>query len=120
MTDAALETVDAYLAALPADARAVVTEIRGRVHGAIPDVEETISYHIPTFTRDGTAIVHVAGWKQHVSIYPEPDGDADLTHDLAAHSSGRGTLKFSLHEPIPYDLIDRVVAQLAQTRAAPG
>ena len=73
-----------------------------------------ISYNIPTLKRDGRSVVHFAGWKAHVSLYPMPDGDADLERDLAPYSSGKGTLKFPLAEPIPLELVRRVVARLDQ------
>jgi uncharacterized protein YdhG (YjbR/CyaY superfamily) len=56
--------------------------------------------------------MHVAGWKQHVSVYPEPGGDAALSAELAPYSGGKGTLKFSLADEVPYDLIVRVAQAL--------
>lgn len=106
------EDVEAYLAGLSEPARSVVARIRGEVHAAVPGLGETISYGIPTFTRDGRSVMHVAGWKQHVSVYPEPDGDAALRAELAAYASGRGTLKFPLAGEIPYPLIVRVAQAL--------
>ena len=104
--------VDAYLEGLPEPARGVVERIRADVHAAVPGLGETISYNMPTFTRDGRSVMHVAGWKQHVSVYPEPGGDAALTAALAPYSGGKGTLKFSFDAEIPYDLIVRVAQAL--------
>jgi uncharacterized protein YdhG (YjbR/CyaY superfamily) len=114
MADAPAD-VDAYLETLADPARGVVERIRADVHSAVPGLGETISYNIPTFTRDGRSVMHVAGWSKHVSVYPEPDGDATLTADLAPYSAGKGTLKFSLSAEIPYGLIVRV-AQALDTR----
>ncbi len=104
--------VDAYLTGLAEPARGIVERIRGDVHAAVPGLGETISYGIPTFTRDGRSVMHVAGWKQHVSVYPEPDGDAALTTELAPYASGKGTLKFPTSAEIPYALIVRVAQAL--------
>jgi uncharacterized protein YdhG (YjbR/CyaY superfamily) len=104
--------VDAYLDGLAEPARAVVARIRSEVHAAVPGLGETISYGMPTFTRDGRSVMHVAGWKHHVSVYPEPDGDEALSAELSAYAAGRGTLKFPLAAEIPYPLIVRVARAL--------
>ena len=109
--------IDDYLASLaPASAEAV-SEIRRRVHEAVPDAQETISYDIPTFTRDGRAFVNVAGWAKHVSLYPVPDVDEELEREVSAYRSGASTLKLPLSRDIPYDLVSRLVVLLAEQRA---
>ncbi len=109
-------SVDAYLENLPDSARAAVTSIRGVVHEVLPDATERISYGIPTFDVDGHAVVHVAGWKAHVSIYPTPGSPADLVAELAPYSSGRGTTKFPLKGGVDLDLVRRTVEALAAER----
>ena len=108
--------VDAYLAALPAQSRTVVAEIGRRVVAVAPESTPAIRYDMPTWQLDGTSLVHVAAWKQHVSIYPTPpEGDADLDRDLAPYSGDKGTMKFP-YDDVPYDLIQRAVARLRETR----
>ncbi|MFE3545764.1 iron chaperone [Nocardia sp. NPDC059177] len=108
------ESVEAYLAGQPEQARAVLEQIRETIHRAVPGSGETISYAMPTATVDGRGFITFAGWKAHVSLYPIPDGDEALGHALAPYISGRGTLKFPLGEPIPYDLIGQVAVRLAE------
>lgn len=116
MGDAPVD-VDAYLAGIAEPARSAVARIRALVHEAVPGLEEDIRYAMPTFTRDGRSVMHVAGWKNHVSIYPEPSGDAALTADLAPYAAGRGTLKFPLDREIPDDLVARIARSLDAQRA---
>jgi uncharacterized protein YdhG (YjbR/CyaY superfamily) len=110
------ETVEDYIRSCPAEAQVVLQEIRRRVHDIAPSVDETISYQMPTFRLDGRSWVHVAAWKHHVSLYPLPDTDDEsLARDLAPFASGRGTVKFPLREPIPYEVVERMLrALLAQ------
>lgn len=108
--------VDAYVAALPERTRTVVEEIRRRVHDAVPGTDEGISYDMPTFSRDGRAFVHVAAWAKHVSLYPVPEVDDVLAAEVAPYLSGRGTLKLPLAQEIPYDLVSRLVALLAEQK----
>ena len=103
------DTVEAYVAAQPAASREILNEVRQRVGTAVPDATEAISYDIPTFKLDGKALIYVAAWKQHVAVYPIPDGDEALQRDVERYRSGKGTLKFQLDEPFPYELFDRLV-----------
>ena len=84
----------------------------------MPEAAETISYQIPTFTLDGSAFVYVAGWKHHIAVYPIPSGDAAFEQELAPYRAAKGTLKFPLTQPIPYDLIERVAVLLAAQRGS--
>lgn len=112
------EDVDAYLAALPADRRAVVEEIRRRVLAVVPEATEVIRYDMPTWQVDGQSLVHVAAWKQHVSLYPvPPEGDAELDRDLAPYAGAKGTLKIPYAE-VDHDLIERAMRRLAGARNA--
>ena len=109
-------SVDDYIAGFPAATREVLQEMRRRIIAALPNAEEWISYQIPTFGVGGQYVLYLAGWKQHVSIYPIPGGDAELDADLAPYSSGRSTLKLPLNRPIPWDLVERAIAAQVQSR----
>ncbi|MBF6164971.1 DUF1801 domain-containing protein [Streptomyces gardneri] len=109
-------TVEAYLAAFPSDVREVLDEIRRTIQTALPDASQAISYGIPTFKLHGRNIVHFAGWQHHISLYPIPDGDPALERELEPYRAGKGTLRFRLGEPVPYDLIARIATALAEQR----
>lgn len=108
-------TVDEYIAAAPEGTRSALVEIRRRVHQAVPEAGEKISYCIPTFTLDGKYFAYMAGYDNHVSIYPVTTLPG-LNQEIAPYRSGKGTLKFPLDQPIPYELIERVVTALSQSR----
>jgi uncharacterized protein YdhG (YjbR/CyaY superfamily) len=109
-------TIDAYVSSQPAHVRAVLQEIRRSVHEAVPGAGEMISYGMPTITLSGRYLVYFAGWKHHVSVYPVPRGTPGLQAEMEPYLTGKGTLKFPLGKPVPYDLIARVAAQLAAER----
>jgi uncharacterized protein YdhG (YjbR/CyaY superfamily) len=111
------DTVEAYVAAQPALVREILNEVRARVGAAVPGATEAISYDIPTFKRDGKALIHVAAWKHHIAVYPVPAGDAALERDVERFRSGKGTLKFQLDEPFPFELFDRLVKAAVADRA---
>lgn len=103
-------SIDEYISTFPEATQEILQELRRHVLVALPDAEERISYQIPTFAVDGQYVIYIAGWKNHVSIYPIPDGDDQLNTDLAPYLSGRSTLKLPLNRPIPWDLVDRAIA----------
>ena len=110
-------TIDAYIDTFPADVQAILEEVRRRIRNVLPAADETISYGVPSFTLDGRYLVYFAGWKHHISVYPIPTGDATFEEEIEPYLAGKGTLKFPLAEPVPYDLIERVAALLLGERA---
>lgn len=111
-------SVDDYVTSFPLEVQTILQEIRATARRVVPDGVEAISYNIPTLTLRGRPVVHFAAWKHHLSVYPRPEGDDELARDLAPHVAGRGTLKFSLDEPFPHELFERIVAALLEQRHA--
>jgi uncharacterized protein YdhG (YjbR/CyaY superfamily) len=105
-------TVEDYIASFPPEVGAALEEVRRTIHAAVPGAEEKISYQIPTITLDGTPLIHFSGWKSHIALYPIPPIDEDLT----PYRSGKGTLKFPLNKPIPYDVIGRIARAFVAAR----
>jgi uncharacterized protein YdhG (YjbR/CyaY superfamily) len=120
MTTKPFSTIDEYVSAQPESVQAILQELRRVIAKVIPDATETISYNIPTFKQNGTYIVYFSGWKDHVSLYPTP-ADMALHSELEPYMSGKGTVKFSLAEPIPYELVEKMVkALLAESAGRTG
>jgi uncharacterized protein YdhG (YjbR/CyaY superfamily) len=115
-----MTTVDDYIASAPSDVQPVLHEIRRRMHRAVPGAGETISYGIPTITLDDSYLVYFAAWKRHISVYPIPETDDPVTEELAPYKASKGTLKFPLDRPMPYDLIELVAGRLLAQRRASG
>ena len=64
------DTVDEYIGAQPKDAQPTLQRVRATLKKALPRAEEVISYQIPAFKQDGTAVIYFAGFKNHYSLYP--------------------------------------------------
>jgi len=103
-------TVDEYIASFPADVQEQLQGVRRAMRAAAPETEEAVSYGIPTFTLDGRYLIYFAGWKRHISVYPIPAVNAQLDKEIERYKAGKGTLRFPLNEPIPYELIGRLAA----------
>jgi uncharacterized protein YdhG (YjbR/CyaY superfamily) len=112
------QSVDEYIATHPENVRATLERVRAIIRKALPDAEEGISYHIPTYRVRGTPVIYFAGWKQHYSLYPvrAPLVKA-LGDELASFEISKGTIRFPLSERVPGRLIGRIAKLLAQEAA---
>ena len=112
MADQKFASVEEYIGSFPAGVQPILEQVRRAILDAVPGAGETISYHMPTITLGGRLLLHFAGWKHHISLYPAPAGDEALERRLGPYRSARSTLRFPLSQPVPYDLI----AQVARLR----
>lgn len=100
--------VDAYIKGLPEDTQRILRSIRQTIHAAIPDAEETISYGMPAFKYNGKPVVYFGGWRKHIGFYATPSGNEAFRQELAPYQGAKGSVKFPLDQPIPYDLIKKI------------
>jgi uncharacterized protein YdhG (YjbR/CyaY superfamily) len=107
----AAATVDDYLAGIPEVSRVALEGVRGVLLEAVPDGVESISYGIPTVKLGGKMLLSYAAFAKHCSLFPA-SGDvmAALGDELAPYFVEKATLRFAPTEPIPRDLLERVVA----------
>ena len=110
-------TIDEYIAAFSPEVQAILERIRSTIRAGAPDAQETISYRIPAFTRNGT-LVYFAAFKAHIGFYPPVKGDARLEKAIAPYAGEKGNLRFPLDQPIPYRLIERIVKHRVKQTSA--
>ena len=102
------QTIDEYIAGFPPDVQVLLEQIRATIRQVAPDAQEAIKYQIPTFVLHGN-LVSFAGYKNHIGFYPVPTGMEAFKDELAPYVAGKGTARFPLDQPIPFDLISRIV-----------
>ena len=103
------KNIDEYIAHFPHDVQEILEKIRMTIRKAAPDAEETMSYQMPTFILKGKYLVYFAAYKKHIGLYPAPVGISEFQEALAVYGAGKGTLKFPLDTPVPFDLIRNIV-----------
>ena len=101
-------SIDDYIASFSPDIQAILEKIRFTIKNAAPDAQETISYKMPAFKLNGI-LVYFAAFKKHIGLYPPVRDDAKLEKAIARYAGEKGNLRFPLDQPIPYDLIERIV-----------
>ena len=113
-------TIDEYIAGFPPAVQARLRKVRQTVRRAAPDADEVISYRMPALKQHGI-LVYFAAFKNHIGLYPPVRGDARLERAVAPYAGEKGNLRFPFTQPIPFDLISRIVAlRLKQNLARPS
>ncbi|TSJ44228.1 hypothetical protein FO440_08650 [Mucilaginibacter corticis] len=113
------KTIDEYIAGYPTDVQQLLQTIRTTIHNAAPDAEEAIAYGIPTFKLNGN-LVHFGGYKNHIGFYPAPMGIEAFKEETAQYEAGKGTLQFPVDQPLPLDLIGKIVKFRVEKNLAKG
>lgn len=100
--------IDEYIADYPGDVQKLLQRIRKTIRKAAPGAKEAIKYGIPTFVLNRN-LIHFAAYKNHIGLYPAPRGVEKFKKELANYEGGKGTIQFPLDQPIPFELITRIV-----------
>ncbi|HNT66822.1 MAG TPA: DUF1801 domain-containing protein [bacterium] len=102
------QSIDEYIAGFPHDVQLLLQQLRTLIKRIAPDAAEAIRYQIPTFVLNGN-LVHFAAFKNHIGFYPTPSGIEAFKEELAPYESAKGSVKFLIDKPIPFDLIADIV-----------
>jgi uncharacterized protein YdhG (YjbR/CyaY superfamily) len=103
------QTIDEYIATFPEEIQVKLQALRETIRAAVPEADERISYRMPTFALHGN-LVHFAAFARHIGFYPAPRGIEAFQQELSRYKGAKGSVQFPLDEPLPLDLISRIVA----------
>ena len=104
------QDVDEYMAQLPDDRRAVMEQLRSTIRSAAPDATEAISYNMPAFRLNGRFLVSYEAFKRHYSLFPWSEAMLEeLGDEMNQYAVGKGTIRFSVGDPMPLELVTRIV-----------
>jgi uncharacterized protein YdhG (YjbR/CyaY superfamily) len=107
-TSTKFKTVEEYVSAFPAGTKKILQEVRKTIKQAAPQAEELISYNMPAFKLHGM-LVYYAAYKGHIGFYPTASGIEVFKKELSAFKNSKGAVQFPIQEPIPFDLISKIV-----------
>ena len=104
-------TVDEYIASAPEDRRAGLVALREAVRAGAPGATEVIAYRMPALrSHGGQFLVSFDAYKNHYSLFPASEAVVEELGDaLTPHLAGKGTIQFRADEPIPAELVTRIV-----------
>ncbi|MDF2593535.1 MAG: hypothetical protein K0S75_3001 [Clostridia bacterium] len=101
-------TIDEYIAQFPIEVQEKLNALRKVIKESAPAATEKISYQMPTFALHGN-LVHFAAYKNHIGFYPAPSGIEMFKDELSQYKGAKGSVQFPIDEPMPYELISRIV-----------
>jgi len=114
------DPIEAYIAQFPSDVQQKLRMLRKIIREEAPEAEEKISYRMPTFVLHGD-LVYFAGFKHHIGLYPLPSGVQAFLPELAAYRTGKASIQFPMDQPLPAELIARIVRfRVAENTRAAG
>ncbi|MEW6549661.1 MAG: VOC family protein [Spirochaetota bacterium] len=109
--------IDDYIAGRSGLARARLEEIRNLIRENAPEAEEKISYQMPTFYLAGN-LVHFAAQSRHLGFYPSPSAIEAFKAELGSIGYSKGALRFPYEEPLPREVIAKMVRFRAEENKA--
>lgn len=106
---AEFKSVDAYIHSFPENVQSILNQVRAVIVKTAPEALEGIAYGMPAYKQNGKPLVYFAGYKNHIGFYATPSGHSEFKTELSNYKQGKGSVQFPLDQPIPYDLIRRIV-----------
>jgi uncharacterized protein YdhG (YjbR/CyaY superfamily) len=101
------KNIDEYIGRFSENIQEKLQKIRITIRTAAPSAIETISYQMPAFKRSGI-LVYFAAFSNHISFFPTSSGVKKFQKELKEFETSKGTIKFPLDKPIPYELISKI------------
>ena len=103
------KNIDAYIASFSEpNVQEALRAVRQAIKEAAPDAEERISYHMPAFFQDGS-LVYFSAYKKHIGMYGIQGALAEYHAEVAPYLQEKGSLRFPLNQPVPTDLVSKLV-----------
>ncbi len=109
---------DTYISLQPAAMQPLLQQMRTIIRAAAPQAEETISYGMPALRYCGRILVYYAAAKKHIGFYPTPSGITAFAAEKQEYVHAKGSVQFPTGQPLPDDLITRIVQFRVQENEA--
>lgn len=116
-----MNEIEAYISQFPEEVQAVLYKVRQLIKTCAPEAEEKMAYGMPGYKTHGKPLVYFAGYANHVGLYATPSGHAEFKEALSKYKQGKGSVQFPLDQPMPFDLIERIVTfRVAENKLKAG
>lgn len=103
------DTVDEYIASFNGEKKTLLLEFRKKIKKLAPRGVESMSYGMPGYKLNGKPLAYFAAFKHHIGFFPTPTGIDTLEKETKPYRTGKGTLQFKLDEPIPWELVEKII-----------
>lgn len=106
-----MTVIDEYFKKIAPRERAELQRIREIVRAVAPDAQEVITYGMPGFKYKNKYFVGFNALKNHLSIFPSSGPIEALRDKLQGYSLSKGTIRFTLDNPLPEELIKEILRE---------
>ena len=108
---AAAQTVDEYLDGFEPVARELLVRLRDLAREAVPDASEAIKWRSPAWVHpSGTILFVISGHAKHANFTFTPSTREAFDAELTGYPTGKGSVKLGYAEPVPEQLLRRMIA----------
>jgi uncharacterized protein YdhG (YjbR/CyaY superfamily) len=108
--------IDDYITGFPETIQRLLTLVRFAIISAAPEAEEVISYQMPAFKYHGM-LVYFSAHRGHIGLYPSESGIEHFKQELSIYTTSRGAILFPMDQPLPLELIKKIVSFRVQENA---
>lgn len=111
----AITIVDEYIGQFEGDVKARLFTLRDIITAEAPEApeapeaEEGMMYGLVGYKLRKKPLVYFGGFARHIGFYATPQGHAEFADDLAKYKQGKGSVQFPLDQPLPTELVRRMV-----------
>jgi uncharacterized protein YdhG (YjbR/CyaY superfamily) len=102
------ESIDDYIRQFTPEVQEKLEALRKVIKESATDATEKISYRMPAFYLHGI-LVYFAAFKHHIGFYPTSSGIEAFKGELSGYKFSKGSVQFPIENPLPLDLISRIV-----------
>jgi len=103
------KSVDEYINSQPREQKEILQKIRSLIKSVSPHSEEALGYGVASFKLNDKPLIYYASFKNHIGIYPVPQAKGELAEQIRKYQTGKGTMRFSIDEEVPYEFIKKIV-----------
>ena len=104
-------SIDDYLSQVPEPGRTTLQHLRERLRELLPAAVEALSYGAPAFKVGGKTVAGFTASKGFLTYLPHSGAVlGGLAEHLSGYTYGKGSLRFPSDEPLPDELLERLVA----------
>lgn len=103
------KNVEEYIFGFSGEIQRRLHFIRKIIKENVSEAEESIAYGMPAYKLNKKPLVYFAGYKNHIGFYATPTGHLEFAKELSKYKQGKGSVQFPLDEPLPVNLIERII-----------
>src|SRR6266567_9260753 len=106
--------MDGYLALVPEERRAVLSELRDACRGLLTGFDESMRYGMPAYSRNGITEIGWASQKQYISLYVMRGDVLDAHRSQVAHLSvGKGCIRYRNPAAVDFTVVRSILTAVA-------